>query len=203
MSLTFGNGPLAARPAGVARTRIVLVRHGETAWSRSGQHTSRTDLELTDRGEAQARSLGAALAGQRFDLVLTSPSRRAAETARLAGFADREVAGELREWDYGEYEGRTTPEIREDVPGWTVWDHPSPGGESAADVGARVDRLLDGLPGDGAVALFSHGHLLRVLAARWLGLPPSGGALLRLDTATVSELGYERERRVVVRWNVG
>ena len=190
------------RAAGGKRPEVVLVRHGETAWSRSGQHTSRTDLELTDAGRRQAEALGAALSARCFSLVLSSPLRRAADTARLAGFAP-EVAPELAEWDYGDHEGRTTAEIREEVPGWTVWSSPSPGGETAEAVGARVDRLLERVrAADGDVALFSHGHLLRVLAARWLGLPARDGRLFALDTATLCVLGHERETPVLRRWNL-
>ena len=194
-------GGVGRAVGGVGRV-VVLVRHGETEWSRSGQHTSRTDLELTAVGRRQAEALGSALSARRFALVLTSPMRRAAETARLAGVA-AEVAPELAEWDYGDYEGRTTADVRTEVPGWTVWSHPSPGGETPAEVGARVDRLLERVRAvDGDVALFSHGHLLRVLAARWLGLAPQDGRLFALDTATLSVLGSERETPVVRRWNL-
>ena len=194
-------GGVGRAVGGVGRV-VVLVRHGETEWSRSGQHTSRTDLELTAVGRRQAEVLGSALLAWRFALVLTSPMRRAAETARLAG-VPAEVAPELAEWDYGDYEGRTTADVRTEVPGWTVWSHPSPGGETPAEVGARVDRLLERVRAvDGDVALFSHGHLLRVLAARWLGLAPQDGRLFALDTATLSVLGSERETPVVRRWNL-
>jgi broad specificity phosphatase PhoE len=182
---------------------VVLVRHGETEWSRSGRHTGRTDVELTARGREQALALGAALAGRSFELVLTSPLARALETCRLAGFADvAQPRDELLEWDYGDYEGRTTPEIRGDRPGWTLWRDGVPGGETAAEVGARADRVvaeLRSIAGDAAV--FAHGHVLRVLAARWLGLEPEAGRLFGLDTATVSTLGWERETAVVRTWN--
>jgi broad specificity phosphatase PhoE len=183
--------------------RIVLVRHGETEWSASGRHTSFTDVDLTEAGRRAAEALGARLAGRDFALVLTSPRRRARDTCELAGFGDRaEVDDDLVEWDYGSYEGLTTPQIRESVPGWTVFDAPTPGGETAAQVGARTDRVLArAQAADGDVALFAHGHLLRVLAARWIGLPPEAGALLALGTAAVCELGFERERHVLWLWN--
>lgn len=188
----------------MARRAIVLARHGETEWSRTHRHTSRTDVPLTDDGRAQAAALRDALAGREFDLVLTSPLLRARQTCELAGFADEAlVDGDLAEWDYGEYEGRTTADIRTEVPGWTAWTHGAPGGESAADVGARVDRVLDVLrAGDGDALVFAHGHVLRVLAARWIAQPPELGRSLRLDTATTSELGYERETPVILRWNL-
>lgn len=183
-------------------TQVWLARHGETEWSRNHQHTSTTDVELTGPGIAAARELGAELSGESFDLVLTSPLRRAADTARLAGFPDAEVDRNLVEWRYGEYEGITTEEIRETVPGWTVWTHESPGGESAHQVGERLDRVVERLRGvDGRALVFGHGHALRVLAARWLGLTVADGRHLRLDTATVSVLGYERGTPALLRWN--
>jgi probable phosphoglycerate mutase len=183
---------------------LVLARHGETEWSRTGKHTGRTDVPLTEEGRVQAELLATSLAGIAFERVYTSPLSRAADTCRLAGLGEAcEVREELLEWDYGDYEGRTTAEIREERPDWLLWRDGCPAGESAAEVGARVDRLLAELDGvAGAVALFAHGHLLRVLAARWLGLPPEDGGLLRLDTATVSVLGWEREVAVVRRWKV-
>jgi broad specificity phosphatase PhoE len=184
-----------------ASPEVLLLRHGETEWSASGRHTGRTDVELTDRGRAQARALGAAVASRSFALVLASPLRRATETCRLAGL-DGTVDPDLREWDYGDYEGRTTPEIREEVPGWTVWKGPVPGGERLEEVAARADRVVERLTSAaGDVAVVSHGHLLRVLAARWLELPAVEGRRFALDTATVSLLGLERETRVVLRWN--
>jgi broad specificity phosphatase PhoE len=182
---------------------IVLVRHGETEWSRDGRHTGRTDVPLTDEGRRQAQALGRALGGREFALVLTSPLSRALETARLAGFGDRAgVRDELREWDYGEYEGRRTVEIRDERPGWTLWRDGVPGGEPAEKIRARVDRLLEEVRLlDGDVLLFAHGHLLRVLAARWLGLEPELGSRFALDTATISVLGYERETPVIRLWN--
>ena len=179
-----------------------LVRHGETEWSRDGRHTSTTELDLTDNGVEVACTLKERLAGTSFDLVLTSPRHRARRTADLAGFADAEVDDDLVEWDYGDYEGITTAEIRTERPDWFLWRDGCPGGESAADVGARVDPLVEGLKaGEGPVALFAHGHLLRVLTARWLGLPPQDGALFALSTATLSVLGFERETAVITRWN--
>jgi broad specificity phosphatase PhoE len=177
--------------------RIVLVRHGETEWSASGRHTSFTDVELTDAGRAAAEALRGRLSGRDFALVLTSPRRRALDTCELAGVDD-----DLVEWDYGDYEGLTTPEIRESDPGWTVWTHATPRGETAAQIGARADRVLArAQEADGDVALFAHGHLLRVLGARWIGLEPQGGALLGLDTAALCELGFERETHVLWLWN--
>jgi probable phosphoglycerate mutase len=182
---------------------VVLVRHGETLWSRDGKHTGRTDILLTDEGRRQSERVGGTLRGRRFALVLTSPLQRAAETCRLAGLGDVAVfRDELMEWDYGDYEGRTTPEIRTEVPGWSLWRDGVPGGETAADVGRRVDGVLAELRAlDGDVAVFAHGHVLRVLAARWLGLPPTEGRLFALDPATISILGYERETPVIRRWN--
>jgi broad specificity phosphatase PhoE len=183
--------------------RIVLVRHGETEWSAGGRHTSYTDVPLTDAGRQAAKALGARLAGRRFALVLRSPRARSGETCELAGYgAQAQLDDDLVEWDYGEYEGLTTPQIRESRPGWSVWTHDSPGGETAAQVGARADRVIArALAADGDVALFAHGHLLRVLGARWIGLPPDGGAKLGLGTAALCELGSEREHRVVWLWN--
>lgn len=178
---------------------IVLVRHGETEWSAAGKHTSFTDLPLTERGRAAARGLRERLAGREFALVLCSPRARSRETAELAGFSPA-VDPDLAELDYGPYEGRTTTEIRVERPGWTVWEEP--GGETLAQAGARADRVIARcLEADGDVALFAHGHILRILGARWIELPPSGGARLLLGTAAVCELGFERETRAIVRWN--
>jgi broad specificity phosphatase PhoE len=185
--------------------RIWLVRHGETEWSRQLRHTSRTDLPLEEIGRAQAEALGRALAGKSFALVLTSPLIRAADTARLAGFGDVAVADpDLKEWDYGQLEGRTTVEIERDYPGWTIWAGPWPRGETVDQVSARADRVLArctaaGTEGD--VLLFGHGHMLRVLAARWLGLTGRSGSLFGLSTATISVLGREREQRIIQIWN--
>jgi broad specificity phosphatase PhoE len=185
------------------QTEVVLVRHGETEWSRDGRHTGRTDIPLTERGRLQAQAVGAALGGREFALVLTSPLTRAAETCRLAGFGDRaEKRDELKEWNYGDYEGRTTPEIREERPRWSLWRDGAPGGETSAEVGSRVDGVIaEARSAAGDVLLFAHGHLLRVLAARWLGLKPAEGRLFALDPATLSILGYERETPVIRLWN--
>jgi broad specificity phosphatase PhoE len=181
---------------------IWLVRHGETEWSRDGRHTGSTDLPLTDAGEAAARTLAPRLAAEDFALVLTSPMQRARRTAELAGFPDAEVDEDLVEWSYGDYEGITTDEIRRSVPGWTVWTHPSPGGEDAEQVAARLDRVVSRCREvDGDVLLVGHGHALRALAARWLGQPVADGRLLKLDTGTVSVLGHEREQVVLLHWN--
>lgn len=179
-----------------------LVRHGQTEWSVAGRHTSRTDLPLLPEGEESARGLAPRLAGHSFGLVLTSPRVRARRTAELAGFPDAEVDGDLVEWDYGDYEGITTDQIRELVPGWTIWTQPCPDGEAPGQVASRLDRVLARAHGvDGDTLVFGHGHALRALAARWLGLPVREGRLLRLDTGTVSVLGHEREAPVVLRWN--
>jgi probable phosphoglycerate mutase len=179
-----------------------LVRHGETEWSRDGKHTSTTELDLTERGVEVARTLREKLSGIDFDLVLTSPRKRARRTAELAGFPDCEVDEDLVEWDYGEYEGVTTAEIRERVPGWTVWTHPTPGGETADEVSARLDRVVTrARENGGRVLAFGHGHAMRALAARWIEQPVAEGRFFKLDTATVSTLGYERDFPVVLRWN--
>jgi broad specificity phosphatase PhoE len=192
----------AAGRAPVER-QIWLARHGETEWSRSGRHTGRTDIPLTETGRKQAAALGERLRGHPFALVLTSPRSRAADTARLAGFGDVMVVDEdLSEWDYGDFEGRKTDEIREQHPDWTIWRGPWPGGESIDQVAARADRILQRAGTiDGDVLIFSHGHLLRVLAARWLGREPEAGGMFALSTATISLLGWEREAAVIERWN--
>jgi broad specificity phosphatase PhoE len=184
-------------------TEIVLVRHGETEWSRTLKHTGTTDVPLTDLGKRQARFVGRALAGRLFGRVLSSPLQRALRTCRLAlPEFEPELRDELVEWDYGAYEGITTAEIRQTVPDWTVWSHGAPGGETADQVGARVDRVIAELrETQDDVALFAHGHVLRVLTARWLGLEPAAGRLFALDTGTLSILGYERETAVLRRWN--
>jgi probable phosphoglycerate mutase len=181
-----------------------LVRHGETEWSAAGRHTGRTDIPLNDVGRDRAKALATSLAECSFALVLTSPLIRARETCTLAGFGDRaEAVDDLQEWDYGDYEGLTTPQIRDLRQDWSLWRDGCPGGESAPDVGARVDRVIARCRDvDGDVLAFSHGHLLRVLAARWVGLSPADGALLALETAAVSVLGWEREQAVVRRWNL-
>jgi broad specificity phosphatase PhoE len=181
---------------------VWLVRHGETEWSRNGRHTSVTDLTLTDEGRRVAATLRDRLQQHAFDLVLSSPRERARETARLAGYADPETDDDLAEWDYGDLEGLTSEQIRETYPGWTIWDGPWPGGESAAQVAERFDRVVARCRSvEGSVLLFSHGHALRVLAARWLALPVADGRHLFLDTATVSVLGDDRGTPVVRRWN--
>ena len=181
---------------------VWLVRHGETEWSRAGRHTSTTDLPLLPAGEKVARGLRDRLDDTAFSLVLTSPRQRARVTAELAGHPEAEVDPDLVEWTYGDYEGVTNAEIRETVPGWTVWTHPCPNGETAEQVGERLDRVVARVrAANGPVLLFGHGHALRALTARWLGLPVTEGRLFRLDTATISVLGHERESPVVLRWN--
>jgi probable phosphoglycerate mutase len=183
---------------------IVLVRHGETEWSRAHRHTSVTDLPLTAEGERQATAVAAAMAGRRFEAVISSPRRRALRTAELAGLTVTTVDTGLVEWDYGEYEGLTTQEIRTTRPDWNLWTDGCPGGEAPGQVAARVDAVLLRtalLLAHGDVALVGHGHSLRVLGARWVGLPALAGGLFRLDTATLSALGFEREQQVILRWN--
>lgn len=183
--------------------RLVLVRHGETDWTLSGQHTGRTDIPLTEHGRAEARRLCAELSMTHPVRVLASPLSRAVETCREACLANGlETTDDLLEWDYGEYEGRTTADIRKERPDWSLWRDGAPGGETATDVGARVDRVIKQVGElDGDVVIFSHGHTLRVLCARWLGLAPEDGRLFALDPATISILGHERENPVIQRWN--
>lgn len=179
-----------------------IVRHGATEWSVSGQHTSTTDLPLLPAGEQGARDVATRLAGESFAEVLTSPLRRARHTAELVGYPAAEPCDDLIEWRYGDYEGRTTAEIRESIPGWTLWTHGAPGGERAEEVAARCDRVIERIrQAPAPVLLFAHGHVLRVLTARWLGLEPNEGRLFRLDTSTVSVLGHERETPALLRWN--
>ena len=182
---------------------LVLVRHGETEWSATGRHTSVTDVPLTDGGHRAAARVRDRLAAFEFALVLVSPRARARDTAELAGLGERaEVDEDLAEFAYGEYEGRTTADIREERPGWSVWEDGAPGGETAAQVGARADRVIERATAvDGDVAAFAHGHLLRVLGARWIGLDAAYGGNLGLDTGAVCELSYERERRAIWVWN--
>lgn len=189
----------------MASPEIFLARHGETEWSLDGRHTGTSDIPLTENGRRHATALGGRLEGHEFEAVFTSPLSRAAETCRLAGLGERAVVrDELLEWDYGEYEGRSTPEIRETVPGWTVWSHETPGGETPAQVGARCDALIEELVQfEGNVACFAHGHLLRVLGARWIGVAPEKGANLALSTGTLSVLGWERVNRTLQLWNDG
>jgi broad specificity phosphatase PhoE len=195
--------PATESPAATVQTRLVVVRHGETEWSKSGKHTGRTDVPLTDAGREQARVLGGALAGRAFRRVLSSPLVRASETAGLAGFGDEVVTDrDLREWDYGIYEGRRRVDIARDDPGWTIWTRAIPDGESLEQLGARADRVIARLlPLGGDILVFSHGHFLRVLAARWIETPQVTASRLELWTATLSELGWEAERRVIEIWN--
>jgi probable phosphoglycerate mutase len=185
-----------------------LVRHGETEWSLSGAHTSRTDIPLTDKGRERAAKLRDYLKGTAFDAVFTSPMQRARETCAIAGFGDVAVVENgLMEWDYGVYEGKTTKEIQATIPGWSVWKDEIVGGETVEHVGERADgviaRALAVAKDGGRVALFAHAHILRILAARWVELPAKDGALLALGTGSVSVLGWERETRVIERWNRG
>ena len=185
-----------------AHPRCYLLRHGATEWSENGRHTGTTDLPLLPRGEDQARAAGALLAGITFDLVLCSPLQRARRTAELAGLPAPETEPDLVEWDYGDYEGVTTATIRATVPGWTVWHGACPGGETAEQVAARVDRVIARVrAATGPAVLVAHGHVLRVLGARWLGLDPRAGEHFLLDPATVSILGWERTTPAVERWN--
>jgi broad specificity phosphatase PhoE len=188
----------------VAPSQLWLVRHGQTEWSAGGRHTGRTDVPLDETGRQQARALVERLAGHDFSLVLSSPLRRAHETCVLAGYDDRaEIDDDLQEWDYGGYEGRTTDEIRASRPGWTLWRDGCPDGETLAAVAVRAERVLARVPrAGGDTVVFAHGHLLRVLAARWVDLPPAAGALLALDAASISVLGWEREQAVIRRWNL-
>jgi broad specificity phosphatase PhoE len=178
---------------------LVIVRHADTDWTLSGQHTGRTDLPLNDAGRLTARGLPARLAGRSFAAVWSSPLARTMQTAQIAGFAPEERP-DLMEWDYGAYDGLTSAQISERAPGWDLWRDGCPDGESAQDVGARADRLLAALPDEGTVLLFSHGHMLRVVLARWLGLPPQDGALFVLAPGGVGELTHERGRRVLGTW---
>lgn len=189
---------MSDRPA-----RVFLVRHGATEWSVVRRHTGRTDLPLTDEGREQVKRLAVRLSGERFDRVLVSPLIRAQETVRLAGFADSaETDADLMEWDYGDYDGLTAEEIRRDRPGWTPWNGGFPGGETLEQLGERADRVLARIRDvAGDVALFGHGHMLRIIAARWLEQPPMGGSRYYLATASISVLGWERGLTVIERWN--
>lgn len=195
-----------------AGTELWLIRHGETEWSAEGRHTSRTDIPLTALGREWAVELGRFLSETKFQAVLRSPMLRARETCEIAGYGSVAVVDEgLCEWNYGVYEGRTTPEIQAKIPGWSVWKDPIIGGETVEQVGARADGVIAralAVAGpqtdDGSrVALFGHAHILRILAARWIGLAPRNGSLFALGTGSVSVLGWERETRVVQRWNRG
>jgi broad specificity phosphatase PhoE len=184
-------------------SQIALVRHGQTEWSLNGRHTGRTDIPLTDQGREEARAAAPLVQALEIDYVRTSPLQRARDTCELLNLNQPAVIDpDLMEWDYGIYEGITTVQIRETVPTWTVWSQPCPDGETAADVAARVDRVIaTACSSEGTTLIVAHGHVLRVLAARWLGLDPEAGRFFRLDTATVSLLGWERETPVVLRWN--
>lgn len=185
------------------RNRIWLIRHGETEWSKNGQHTGRTDIPLTKEGETMALAVGRHLAGRPFALVLTSPLGRARATCKLAGYGDQaQVDEDLLEWNYGIYEGKTTAEIRKAQPDWTIFTTPIPEGETIEQVGARAGRLFErAATAGGDAVFFAHGHLLRVLGACWIGLPPIYARNLGLGTAAVSVLGWERETRVIQVWN--
>ncbi|MGI8845426.1 MAG: histidine phosphatase family protein [Thermoleophilaceae bacterium] len=182
---------------------ILLARHGETEWSLDGRHTGSTDIPLTDEGRVQGKALASRFAGLDFALVLSSPLSRAMDTCRLVGLGDQAVQEpDLAEWDYGDYEGITTDQIRESRPGWTVWADGAEGGESPEQIGARADRVIQRLDAAGGrCAVFGHGHMLRVLAARWLDLPAADGSKLLLSTATLSGLGHERDTRAITLWN--
>lgn len=189
-------------------TELWLIRHGETEWSLSGQHTSRTDIPLTEQGRKRAVELKEYLKDTQFDAVFVSPMQRARETCAIAGFADQAVVDDdLKEWDYGIYEGKTTAQIRTEVPNWSVWKDPIIDGETVEHVGERADamiaRALASVPTGGRVALFAHAHILRILAARWLLLAAVDGSLFALGTGSVSVLGWERETRVIQSWNRG
>jgi probable phosphoglycerate mutase len=183
--------------------RVLIIRHGQTEWSANGKHTSATDLALTDEGRAQAEGLAARLEGETFSLVLCSPLRRARQTCELAGFGQRaEIRDDLREWEYGEYEGLTTPEIRQRDPDWDLWSQGCPGGERPDHVSHRVDQVLARIVDtDGDALVFAHGHVLRVLTARWLQMEPAAGARFKLAAGSIGTLGYERETEVIERWN--
>lgn len=182
---------------------VYLIRHGETEWSKSGQHTGRTDIPLTEEGRVRARRIGEKLAGKTFAAVWSSPLSRAKETCALAGFAEPVLDDGLLEWNYGMYEGRTTLDIRKEDPAWSVWLSPITGGESLEQVYERARDVVGRAAAlEGDVALFAHGHILRILAAAWMGLPAVTGRYLALDTATISRLGYERQTRVIREWNV-
>ena len=192
-------------PSGLDRAlpRLWLVRHGETEWARLGRHTGRTDIPLTELGREQAGAVARRLVARPFAAVISSPLSRALDTARLAGFGDRvSTTDDLLEWDYGRDEGRTTAEIRGDRPGWTIWTGGPEGGETIDEVAARVDRVIARARAtDGDTLAFAHGHVLRIMAARWIGEPPIEGRLFALSTATVSVLGWERDQAVLERWN--
>lgn len=203
-ALTPGLSAATLRPMPEdTRKQVLVFRHGETEWSVSGKHTSVTDVELTANGHRDAAALRPVLAAWKFSLVLCSPLKRARETCELAGLGDLlEIEPDLTEWNYGRYEGLTTEEIRQQVPGWGIFSHPVPGGETPGEVAARCDRVINRIlaaPGD--VALFAHGHLLRVFAARWLKFAPEAGQHFVLNTGSLTRLGYEHETRAILTWN--
>ena len=187
----------------VQHHQIWLFRHGETEWSLSGQHTGRTDLPLTAAGRRRATAIGRRLSGRPFALVLSSPLSRALETCRLAGYGEvAELTPDLMEWDYGDYEGRRTVDIRKERPGWSLWRDGVPGGETIDQVAARTRNIIEAAQSaEGDVALFAHGHVLRVLTACWLGLAPDAGRLFALGTAAVSVLGHEHDTPAIIKWN--
>jgi broad specificity phosphatase PhoE len=189
--------------SGSSAGEAVLVRHAETEWSLNGRHTGRSDIPLTEHGREVARTLGARLRHWQFELVLVSPSLRARETCELCGLgADAQLRPDLLEWDYGDYEGLTTPEIRAEHPDWRLWRDGAPAGESPEEVGARADRVIAEVKSSGGgVAVFSHGHMLRVIGARWIALGAERGERLGLSTAAICVLGHERETAVIARWN--
>lgn len=196
---------MKAASSGTDAPRIIAVRHGHTEWSENGRHTSATELPLLEEGLLGARALADTLSPERFSRALTSPRMRARQTAELAGFptSQTETCDDLREWEYGEYEGLTTPQIRQHHnPDWSIWSHGAPGGETPSQVAERADRVIErATQAEGDVIIFGHGHMLRVIAARWLSLGPEFGSMLTLDPATVSRLGYERGRRTIETWN--
>jgi probable phosphoglycerate mutase len=201
--MTGGTAGEEEVPARQDPGRLVVVRHGATEWSGAGRHTGRTDVDLVPEGEAQARALGTVLAGHRFSRVLVSPRLRARRTAELAGFGSvADECADLEEWDYGEYEGLTTAEIRRRRPTWSLWTDGVPGGESIEQVAERAERVVSLVRRSaGDVLAFAHGHILRIVAARWIGLPPTAGASLLLWPAALGVLGWERDTPAVVRWN--
>ena len=189
------------------KIELWLIRHGETEWAISGQHTGITDIPLTDRGRERAKGIREYLHHRSFKKVFVSPLGRARETCAIAGYGDQAIVDpNLAEWNYGDFEGKTTPEIREKYPDWLIWNGPVPNGETIEQVGQRTDKVIArslaelGTEG-GAIALFAHGHVLRILTARWLELAPDGGRLFALGTGSVSVLGLERDQRVIQEWN--
>lgn len=189
------------------KTELWLIRHGETEWSLSGQHTGITDIPLTDRGRERAKGIGDYLQHRSFKKVFVSPLGRARETCAIAGYRDVAIVEpNLAEWNYGDFEGKTTAQIREEYPDWLIWNGPVPNGETVEQVGVRTDKVIarslaEAGEDGGSIALFAHGHVLRILAARWLALPPADGRLFALGTGSVSVLGFERDQQVIQGWN--